>query len=196
MATIRCSICKYEFYGTAQSPCPRCARLHIEKKEGGEDVDASICQIHLEKPHTGHAGFVRTNTALTDGVYEKLIRAEGVEDIFSRKKYAFDFHKGYFFSWDEVEDVIYAVIEEAWGEQHGKQREVPLPIEMSAIIIDSDGDYTLLDFGSAERPDIYLQMLNPSENTIHIERVADKCRNVYEALAWRNQTIEKPAQLS
>jgi len=158
----------------------------------------SVCQIRLERTgYTGGShGRVRTNTALTDEVYEKLIMAEGIESIFSRQKYNFDFHKGDFFSWDDVEDSVYAVIEEAWDEQHDKNQEVPLPLEMSAKTIDSDGDYMLLDFGSADAPEIYLQMRNPSEKTVHIERVADKCHNVYEALAWRNQTTEQPTQLT
>lgn len=40
---------------------------------------------------------------------------------------------------------------------------------------------------------LYLEMVNPSTGMIHIEGVHPLCKTVEEALAWRNDTEERPA---
>jgi hypothetical protein len=65
--------------------------------------------------------------------------------------------------------------------------------ELHAKIIDTQDTYQLvnLDLGDEQqRP--YLKMLNPSTEEWHIEGVPPDICSVNEAIAWRNQTKEKP----
>ena len=61
----------------------------------------------------------------------------------------------------------------------------------------ADGVYELLNINLGDgrvRP--YLKMRNPSIATWHVEGVHPNCKTVAEALEWRNQSKEAPAQLS
>ena len=56
-------------------------------------------------------------------------------------------------------------------------------------ILDTEGTYELIGINFAEEvyPErIYLKMINPSVNDIHIEAVHPDCKTVKEALMWRN----------
>uniref|UniRef100_A0A6M3JMH1 DUF6745 domain-containing protein n=1 Tax=viral metagenome TaxID=1070528 RepID=A0A6M3JMH1_9ZZZZ len=69
--------------------------------------------------------------------------------------------------------------------------------ELHATIIDTQNTYQLvnLDLGDdQQRP--YLKMLNPSTEEWHIEGVPPHVCSVNEALAWRNQSEEKPSMLT
>jgi len=69
--------------------------------------------------------------------------------------------------------------------------------KLKARVIDIQGDYSLLLLDlqdGRKRP--YLKMLNPSIGTYHIEGVPPDCDTVEKAIAWRNQTSEKPVILT
>ena len=71
--------------------------------------------------------------------------------------------------------------------------------KLGAKSLDKSGDgiYELLSINLGdERYRPYLKMRNPSIQTWHIEGVAPNIRTVEEALKWRNQSEEKPIQLT
>ncbi|HPN31111.1 MAG TPA: hypothetical protein PKY81_09145 [bacterium] len=69
--------------------------------------------------------------------------------------------------------------------------------DLNAACIDKYENYELLllDIGDSRRMP-YLKMINPSINAIHIEGVHPDCKNVKEALAWRNGTDLQPKVLT
>lgn len=42
----------------------------------------------------------------------------------------------------------------------------------------------------------YLEMVNPSVGTIHLEGINPKCKTIDEALTWRNGTDKRPLVLT
>jgi hypothetical protein len=68
---------------------------------------------------------------------------------------------------------------------------------LEAECIDTQGDYELLllDLQDGRRRP-FLKMKNPSVGVYHIEGVAPECRNVREALVWRNQSDVPPSVLT
>jgi hypothetical protein len=69
--------------------------------------------------------------------------------------------------------------------------------KLGAKVVDKEESYELLllDIGDEnKRP--YLKMINPSTGTYHIEGVPPGTKTVKDAIAWRNQTDEKPTSIS
>jgi hypothetical protein len=69
--------------------------------------------------------------------------------------------------------------------------------KLGGKILDKKDNYELINIDLGEnriRP--YLKMLNPSIGTYHLEGIAPEIKTVEQALNWRNQTDEKPIQLT
>ena len=70
--------------------------------------------------------------------------------------------------------------------------------QLNCEVLDKEDDYELLlvDLGGETGKWPYLKMKNPSIDVWHVEAVGEGISTVANALTWRNQTTERPTELT